>query len=224
MRPNAEGRVRSTDGVGHGRSVGSLDGVIDDLGSGWGNVKTHIGSAGRVARAVAVLSLLSAWTWAAAGPASASAAPDLTIAKVSDASGSLRAGDTFSYTLTVANAGTATAHDVEVQDDLPLGVHVTTLVPSFPGGQCTVTSSAGTGHPERWAVSCTRSSLAAGASVSVTFGVKLSGDVHCGALTNTASVAASDEPSADQGNNEGSATETVSCPPSIEIVKTAPRF
>jgi uncharacterized repeat protein (TIGR01451 family) len=179
---------------------------------------------GRALRAPLVLAVAVAWFWLLIAPAAATASPDVTITKVSDASGPLNVGDGFSYTLTVVNAGTATAHGIEVQDDLPFGVHVTTAVPSFPGGQCTVASSAGTGHPEHWSVNCTRSALAADASVAATFGVKPTGDVHCGSLTNTATVAASDEPAAAQGDDEASVTDTVTCPPSIDITKAAPRF
>ena len=171
-----------------------------------------------------VLALAAVSSWSLIGSAAATAASDVTITKVSDAPGPLRVGDAFAYTLTVENTGTATAHGIEVQDDLPLGVHVTTLVPSFPGGHCTVASSVGTGHSEHWSVTCVRGSLAAGQSVAVTFGVNLAADVHCGSLTNTASVSASDEPAAAQGDDEASVTDTVRCPPSVEITKTAPRF
>jgi uncharacterized repeat protein (TIGR01451 family) len=187
-------------------------------------VKTRIGVGRRAASVSIAMAVAVAWSWVLIGSASAANAPDVTLAKVSDASGPLEPGEGFSYTLTVNNVGTATAHGIEVQDDLPLGVHVTTLVPTFPQGQCTVTSSAGTGRPEHWSVTCTRASLAAGASASVTFGVTLTGDVRCGSLTNTASVSASDEPAAAQGDDSASASDTVTCPPSIEMTKTAPRF
>ncbi len=157
-------------------------------------------------------------------PAIAADAPDVTIAKVSSAGGALAAGDDLTYTITVADAGAATAHDVQVQDDLPVGVRVTTLVPAFPGGQCTVVSSVAPPAPEHWSVSCTRSSLAAGASAAVSFDVRLTDDVACGALTNTASVEASDEPAGLRGDDEASVTDAVTCPPSISLTKTAPRY
>jgi uncharacterized repeat protein (TIGR01451 family) len=188
------------------------------------NVKTRIGARRRIVRISVALAVAAAWSWALGGSAVAASGPDVTITKASDASGRLAVGDTFSYTLSVGNAGTATANGIDLQDDLPLGVRVTTLVPTFPGGQCTVASSTGTGQPPHWSVTCTRASLAAGASAAATFGVKLTGDVRCGALTNAASVAASNEPSAAQGNDEASVTDTVTCPPSVQITKTAPRF
>jgi len=189
-----------------------------------GNVRDRNGLGGRVARISVVLAVAAAWSWTLVGSAAATTSPDVTITKTSDASGPVSVGDGFSYTITVENVGSATAQDIEVQDNLPLGVHVTTLVPTFPGGQCTVVASVGTGHPEHWSVTCTRGSLAAGASVAATFGVKLTSDIHCGSLTNTASVSALNEPVASQGNNEGSVTETVTCPPSVQITKTAPTF
>lgn len=189
-----------------------------------GNVKTRNGLGGRFARISVVLAVAATWSVTLVGSAAATSSPDVTIAKTSDTSGPVSVGNGFSYTLTVSNVGSAAAQDIEVQDNLPLGVHVTTLVPTFLGGQCTVVASVGTGHPEHWSVTCTRASLAAGASVAATFDVKLTGDVRCGSLTNTASVSASNEPAASQGNNEGSVTDTVTCPPSVKIAKTAPTF
>jgi uncharacterized repeat protein (TIGR01451 family) len=157
-------------------------------------------------------------------PVMAADAPDVTIAKVSSSSGPVAVGDHMTYTITVSNAGGATAHGVQVQDDLPVGVAVTTLLPAFPGGQCTVAASVAPPAPEHWSVTCTRISLAAGASAAVSFDVRLTGDLVCGSLTNTASVEASNEPAALQGNDQASVTDTVTCPPSVSITKTAPRY
>ncbi len=157
-------------------------------------------------------------------PAMAADAPDVTIAKVSSANGALATGDDLTYTITVTNHGGATAHDVQVQDNLPVGLRVTTVLPAFPGGQCTVASSASPGAPEHWSVTCTRSSLAAGSSAAVSFDVRLTGDVVCGSLTNTASVEASNEPAALRGDDEASVTDTVTCPPSVSLTKSAPRY
>jgi uncharacterized repeat protein (TIGR01451 family) len=157
-------------------------------------------------------------------PVMAANPPDVTISKVSSASGPVSAGDHMTYTITIMNAGGATAHGVQVQDDLPVGVAVTTLLPAFPGGQCTVAASVAPPAPEHWSVTCTRPSLAAGASAAVSFDVRLTGDVVCGSLTNTASVEASDEPAALRGDDEASVTDTVTCPPSVSLTKTAPRY
>jgi uncharacterized repeat protein (TIGR01451 family) len=184
----------------------------------------RIGVVRRAVRVPLVLGITAAWSWTLVGPAAATASPDVTIQMVSDASGAPSVGDGLSYTLTIGNTGAVTAQGIEVQDDLPLGVRVTTLVPAFVGGRCTVVSSAGTGHPEQWSVTCTRPSLAAGASMAVTFAVRLTGGVRCGSLTNTASVAASNEPGSAFSDDHASVTDTVTCPPSIEMTKTAPDF
>ena len=123
--------------------------------------------------------------------------------KVSSAGGPLATGDDLTYTITVANAGGATAHEVQVQDDLPVGVRVTTLVPRSPAASARVVSSVAPPAPEHWSVTCTRSSLAAGASAAVSFDVRLTDDVACGSLTNTASVEASDEPASTARRRRG---------------------
>jgi len=47
--------------------------------------------------------------------------PDLAVTKVSDVVGNAAAGDTITYTMTVTNNGTGTAHNVEVSDAVPAG-------------------------------------------------------------------------------------------------------
>jgi uncharacterized repeat protein (TIGR01451 family) len=168
-------------------------------------------------------SLLLAGLLASAATA-AVAAPDLAVTKSSDASGSLGVGDRFSYTITVNNVGTAAAHDVVVSDGLPRGLAVLTLLPSFPGGNCAVASSQVPPAPPSVSVYCTRSSLDAAASVSVSFEVKVTGDVRCGAMKNTATASADDEPAADAGNNDGSVVDTVVCTPSIALDTTGPGY
>jgi len=156
--------------------------------------------------------------------ASAAASPDLGITKASDAAGILAVGDRFSYTLTVANGGDAAAHAVVVQDNLPRGLEVRTVVPTFPGGSCTVTSSQLPPAPEAWSVRCTRDVLDAGSSVAVSFEVTVTSDARCGQLTNAAEVRAKDEPVASTGDNEASVTDTVACEPSIALETTAPPY
>lgn len=187
-------------------------------------VRNESSAARRVIGAAIVTGVVGLVSLGMVSPAMAADAPDVTIAKVSSASGALAAGDDLTYTITVANGGAATAHDVQVQDDLPLGVRATTLVPTFPGGECTVVSSVAPPAPEHWSVTCTRSSLPAGASAAVSFDVRLTDDVACGAVTNTASVEASDEPAGLRGDDEASVTDAVTCPPSISLTKTAPRY
>jgi uncharacterized repeat protein (TIGR01451 family) len=156
--------------------------------------------------------------------ARAASSPDVTISKSSGATGSLSVGDRFSYTITVSNVGTATAHKVVVQDNLPRGLAVRTIVPPFPGGSCTVTSSQVPPAPPAWAVRCTRDVLEPALSATVSFEVEVTEDARCGALTNRATVSASDEPSAATGDNSATATDTVACVPSIALDTTAPAY
>lgn len=167
---------------------------------------------------------MAAWSWTLVGSADAAGTPNVTITKSSDASGALRVGDHLTYTITVTNTGTADAHDVEVQDDLPVGLRPTSGLPPFPGGHCTIAGSVAPPGPEHWSVTCRRSSLASGDSVSTSFTARIGDAVRCGDVTNTASVEAANEPAGAQGDDEASVTDTVTCPPSIEMAKTAPRF
>lgn len=150
--------------------------------------------------------------------------PDLTITKTSDAAGTLSVGDRFSYTLTVSNVGTATAHKVQVEDNLPRGLEVRTVLPSFPGGTCTVTSSQLPPAPPSWAVLCTRDTLDPGSSAAVSFEVSVTRDVRCGELTNRATASSKDEPAATNDDNEASASNDVVCPSSISLETTAPSY
>jgi uncharacterized repeat protein (TIGR01451 family) len=156
--------------------------------------------------------------------AHATSAPDLTVTKSSDAVGARTVGDRFSYTIAVTNVGSATAHLVSLEDDLPVGLIPRTVLPVLPGGTCTIAGSVGGGGPPRYSVHCDRPALEAGTSVSVSFEVVITDDVACGALTNIVRVEARDEPAVATGNDEASVTDTVTCPPSISIATTAPRF
>jgi uncharacterized repeat protein (TIGR01451 family) len=187
----------------------------------------HTGCDGAGRRAPRRLLTIAACTLAVLtvpGTASAATASDLTVGVSSSASGSLHVGDVFSYTVTVTNGGSAVAHDVEIGDDLPAGLQPKTILPTLPGGNCSVASSQGPTGPPHHSVFCTRPSLDAGVSVSVLFEVKVTGDATCGDLVNTPHVRASDEPAAARGNNTGSVTDTVACPPSIALTKQMPAF
>jgi uncharacterized repeat protein (TIGR01451 family) len=175
-------------------------------------------------RSFAIVTLVSLGVLVATPTAWAASAPDLTVTKSSNAVGSLSVGDVFTYTITVSNEGTATAHDVNMGDDLPQGLVPQTILPVFPDGWCAVASSVNPSGTVHRSVFCHRDALDAGASASVSFDVKVIADVACGELTNTAKVAASDEPSGATGNDSGSVTDTVACPPSISIHTTAPAY
>ena len=156
--------------------------------------------------------------------ARAADAPDLTLSKTSSASGAVSVGDRFTYTLTVANVGSGTAHGITIGDNLPIGVVPVTPLPPFDGGNCSFAGSQGPSGPPNYSVFCERASMPAGASATVTVTVRLTGHVDCGDLTNTAAIEANDEPSGATANNTGSVTDTVTCPPSISITAQAPSY
>ena len=114
--------------------------------------------------------------------------PNLSILK--DGPAQVATGDTFSYTVTVANAGPDPARVVTVTDPLPSGVSFVAATPSV--GSCTEASGT---------VSCPLGTLAKGASASIT--IKVKADALPGTdpivVSNTASVT-SDRP--DQNPND----------------------
>ncbi len=112
-----------------------------------------------------------------------------------DAPDPVTAGQSLTYTLTVANAGPDAAAAVTVSDPLPAGVSFVSATPSV--GSCSGTST----------VSCTLGTLNSGASATVTIVVT----ANNGPLSNTATVSSttSDPNSA---NNSATATTTVNQP------------
>lgn len=131
--------------------------------------------------------------------------PNVSVLKSADNS-PISAGDTASYTITVSNSGPGTAHDVTL-DDAPLAG----IAWSAGLGGATFCSLGAELH-------CTFGDLAPGATQIV----QLSGTTaaaQCGLLTNTATVAASNERASDSGNNISTAGITVNCP-DIVVEKT----
>ncbi len=178
-------------------------------------------TAARLTGLVALMLVLAAML---APAASAVSSPDLTITKTSDAVGTLAVGDRLTYTLTMSNVGTATAHDVTVSDDLPTGLVFTSVIVQLPGGTCTQTSSQTPGSPPANSVYCELDPMDAGAVVTIPFEVELDHYVHCGPLKNTAKVRSTDEPAIDRDNNSSSVTDDVACVPSIDLETTAPTY
>jgi PAS domain S-box-containing protein/uncharacterized repeat protein (TIGR01451 family) len=129
------------------------------------------------------------------------AVPDLSIVKTAD-SASINAGDTAAYTITVHNAGGASADGVMVTDPLPAGIAWTTNTSgaSITGG--VLTDTIGT--------------LAAGAS-EVIYVSGNTTSANAGTLTNTATVTST-------GNfpvSLNSTAEILVNAPDLSIVKTA---
>jgi uncharacterized repeat protein (TIGR01451 family) len=130
--------------------------------------------------------------------------PDVSVVKTAD-TGTISAGDTAAFTIVVSNSGPGKAYNVTLNDPLPANVAWSTA-----NSACSISGGV---------LSCAWASLDAGASVTV----KVSGETTaaaCGKLDNTVSVAASNEPAANSGNNQSSASITVVCPP-VSITKTA---
>jgi uncharacterized repeat protein (TIGR01451 family)/fimbrial isopeptide formation D2 family protein len=125
---------------------------------------------------------------------------DLEIAKTADA-GPYSAGDDVTYTLTVTNHGPATAHDVEVTDDLPDSL---TLVSVSPQADCTQTDP----------VNCDVDTLAPEASVDFTIVATIADDQSGNSIENSA-CAEGAEPDRDDSND--CATEPIDVEPEADV-------
>jgi uncharacterized repeat protein (TIGR01451 family) len=132
--------------------------------------------------------------------------PDLSIVK-SGPQGSLVAGDSVTYTLTVTNDGDAAASSVVVDDALP--AHTTLSGISATSWTCTGD-----------AVHCTLDSpLAAGTSAALTVTLALAADYAPDTVVNTATVGPTD---ATPDDNTSTVTTPVTHSPDLSIVKSGP--
>ncbi|MFN8470910.1 MAG: DUF11 domain-containing protein [Anaerolineae bacterium] len=132
--------------------------------------------------------------------------PNVMVTKTADNS-PINAGDTAAFTIVVSNVGTGTAYNVTVNDTLPSGV-TWTISPTVTG--CSITGNT---------LSCSFASLASGGSVPIHVSGQTSA-ANCGTLSNTATVAASNEPIGSLGDNSSTADITVNCA-DVKVVKTA---
>jgi uncharacterized repeat protein (TIGR01451 family) len=155
--------------------------------------------------------IVSASNEAADGPDNNSATatvtvdcPDVTVVKTAD-EGTIDAGDAAAFTIVVTNNGPGTATDVVLSDPLPTGVDW-----SEDSAFCEIAAGV---------LTCDFGDMASGVSYTVhVTGETDAGD--CGDLVNTATVAASNEPAANDGNNSSTATITVNCA-EIDVEKVA---
>lgn len=141
--------------------------------------------------------------------------PDVRIVKSSGAPATgVAPGDSFTYKLSVTNAGGADATGVQIEDTVPAGITITT-VPA----NCSVSGQK---------LTCDLGTVAAGDTESVTITVEAAAEA-CPLITNRATVSATNELSANQGNNTSNdVTTLVNCEPppppepgvSVRIVKT----
>jgi len=137
------------------------------------------------------------------------AQPGIEIAKTADAS-TVQAGDPIGFTMTVSNTGNVPLSNVSLTDPLPTGPGVSWSVDSTTGDttglSCAVSSNA---------LTCTKSSLAAGASFSVHVTSSTTGD-SCKTYDNTATVTS--------GQLTGSASDSVivgGCTVNLSLTKSA---
>jgi uncharacterized repeat protein (TIGR01451 family) len=119
---------------------------------------------------------------------------DLSVTKT-DSADPVNVGAPFSYTVTVRNAGPSTASNLTLTDTLPAGV---TFV-SASGGQWTCSQSAGV-------VTCTRPSLNAGMTRSVT--INVTAPSQAGTIVNNAAVTSSTT-DPNPANNAASESTTI---------------
>lgn len=124
--------------------------------------------------------------------------PVADLAIVKDASVAVTGpGNAFNWTLVVTNNGPGTALDVEVDDLVPSSLTVGDVTSSF--FDCTRSGNA---------VSCTRPSMAVGASGTITIAVTVNGTAVNGPITNVGTVESS-TPDPDLTNNSDDATVEV---------------
>ena len=154
--------------------------------------------------------------------------PDVHVAKSSSVS-SITAGGSYTYTITATNAGAGAAYGVIVtdnlDDDLTINGNVTFDVdPNTAGGTGNCTVGAGN------TISCSLGTLAAndgnttGAEpdTAVITANVTAPPAACPSVTNTSHITATNEPAADQTDNDSNPATvvTVNCP-SVSVVKTA---
>lgn len=119
----------------------------------------------------------------------------------------LTAGADGTYSLVARNTGPSSARTVVVGDTVPAGLTVTSA--SFAGGSCTVTGQQ---------VSCTRPTLASGATAEVVLRVRVAAD-QVDDIVNTSSVSTSTtDPT--PGNNSSTITTEVVEAADLQVVKT----
>jgi uncharacterized repeat protein (TIGR01451 family) len=122
--------------------------------------------------------------------------PDVTVAKSADST-SVASGDRVTFTITASNTGDATATNVQIKDTID--------------GSLTIISASNSCSTSGQTVTCNVGDLAKGASASVSITVKTT-DASCPSVANHATVSASNEASAQAGNNtSNTVTVNVGC-------------
>jgi uncharacterized repeat protein (TIGR01451 family) len=134
--------------------------------------------------------------------------PDVKVTKTPDG-GSVNAGGTATFTILVENLGPGVARDVTLTDNLPAGVNW-----SEDSASCSIT-----GAVNSQVLACSFGDLASGESATVHVS-GLTDAADCGTIPNTATVDASNEAAAQDGNNSDAGSIDVLCA-EIAIIKNA---
>ena len=166
------------------------------------NRSTRAGIAGRYLVFVTTLGLALG---VLALPAQAITFADVTVTK-SAVNGSISAGDTAGFTITVSNIGNRPAANVTVNDVLPDGGLAWAESPD--SAACSVADD-----PGGDILTCLVLRLDPGASFSVTVQAATNPERCDYTLDNTVTVAATNEPLGKKGNNSASASISVVCEP-----------
>jgi uncharacterized repeat protein (TIGR01451 family) len=137
--------------------------------------------------------------------------PDVTIAKAHDPEGAVANGDPITYTMTVANAGNASATGVALTDELAPGV-------TFQDATAGCSETGGL-------VTCALGDIDVGASLDIDVIVTVD-EGFCGTIVNSADVSASNESGPALDNNAShTVTNTVECqaptPPDLQVSKSS---
>jgi uncharacterized repeat protein (TIGR01451 family) len=132
----------------------------------------------------------------------------ISIAKTANPAGPVNAGDSIGFDVVVSNTGTQTTLGVSVNDPLPAGVDWT-LGAITGGASCAINGAVGSE-----VLTCTKATLAAGASFSVHVSAQTD-KTDCGTISNTANVTTSND-----GAGISTASVVVNCP-DVTVQKTA---
>src|SRR5205814_7884093 len=120
--------------------------------------------------------------------------------------GTINAGETATFSITVTNDGPGTAFGVTAHDTLPSG---TWTLGGANAADCSITAGV---------LNCSFGTLTSGATRTITLS-RATTAADCGTLPNTVTVAATNEASTTLANNSSSATDTVLCP-DVRVTKT----
>ncbi len=149
-------------------------------------------------------------------PTAVQSTSDLSITKT-DSTDPVTAGNSFSYTIVVSNAGPSDAASVVVTDDLPDGIQITSVT-STAGTVSIPPSAQDTDPANNDDVTVSISNLADGATATVTVNATVLPDTRS-ALSNVASVtSASTDP--DTANNTVTESTAIDASVDLQVTKT----